>query len=137
MLIFQLYNLMIRAILAYILFSLYLVFCLFYHQFCALYLCFYLIGDVQVKKAKKKQERTKKAKDGENVGACRSTRMSCRSMPCNHIKQRAASRNRLNLCRGTRKMVYLLIFRVMLQHDYSCYIMLQHDGLDFSCIFGK
>ena len=46
---------LIRAILSCILFLLYLVFCLVYHQFWIFYVCFYLVGDVRANGLKKEQ----------------------------------------------------------------------------------
>ena len=106
--------------------SLCVVFCLIYHCFWALYMCFYLVGDVRVKESKNEQLGVKKSNFGQNKRACRGMVLSCRSMRQLSQKPEASMLRHAQFMSQHAKTVQKINFVVMPQHTKS---MPRHDDV--------
>ena len=131
----------IRAIFTYILFSLYLVFCLVYRQFWVLYMCFYLVGDVQAKGSKNGQRKAIRSQKKQIWAKAKSMprhelihAAACAKSATQVKNPRATCRSMKRSCRGMPRQCRKGNFRSCRSMPYSCRGM---ETINAKLIFGK
>ena len=94
--------------------------------------CFYFVGDGQVKRSKNKQKGVKESKNGQSTRACRGMVLSCRVMRPSSQKTQgwhaAACPIHAAACQGKAKTRFSI-------HAATCQIMPRHDDADKTMLF--
>ena len=95
-------------------------------------MCFYLVGDGQVKRSKNEQKGVKGRKIGQVTRACRGMVLPCRSMRPSSQKLEAVMPQHAPFMPQHAMAVQKSDFPI---HVVACQIMLRHDDTDKTMLF--